>query len=109
MADKAIEVLLDERRNFPPPKDFKKSANVKSAGIFTTARKNPQAFWAKAAKELHWFKPWKKVLEWNTPWVKWFIGGKLNASYNCLDPHVKRLRDLTDLPYLRCLCNEARG
>jgi len=108
MADKAIEVLLDERRNFPLPNEFKKSVNVKSAGIFTSARKNPQAFWAKAAKELHWFKPWKKVLEWKTP-AKWFIGGKLNASYNCLDRHVKRLRDLTDLPYLRCLCNEARG
>ena len=52
MADKAIEVLLDEKRNFPPPKEFKKSANIKSAGVFNTARKNPQAFWAKAAKEL---------------------------------------------------------
>ena len=61
MADKAIEVLLDEKRNFPPPKEFKKSANMKSAGTFNTARKNPQAFWAKAAKELHWFKPWRKV------------------------------------------------
>ena len=59
MADKAIEVLLDERRNFPPPKEFKKSANMKSAGTFNTARKIPQAFWAKAAKELHWFKPWR--------------------------------------------------
>ena len=65
MADKAIEVLLDEKRNFPPPKEFKKSANLKSAAVFNTARKNPQAFWAKAAKELHWFKPWKKVQEWN--------------------------------------------
>ena len=56
MADKPIEVLLDERRNFPPPKEFKKSANMKNAGTFSSARKNPQAFWAKAAKELHWFK-----------------------------------------------------
>jgi acetyl-CoA synthetase len=88
MADKAIEVLLDERRNFPPPKEFKKSANLKSASVFNSARKNPQAFWASAAKELHWFKPWKKVHEWKLPWAKWFIGGKLNASYNCLDRHV---------------------
>ncbi len=88
MADKAIEVLLDERRNFPPPKEFKKTANLKSASVFNSARKNPQAFWAKAAKELHWFKPWKKVHEWNSPWAKWFIGGKINASYNCLDRHV---------------------
>ena len=79
MADKAIEVLLDERRNFPPPKEFKKSANVKNTRVFTAARKNPQAFWAKAAKELHWFKP-KKFSEWDIPWAKWFIGGKLNAS-----------------------------
>jgi acetyl-CoA synthetase len=92
MADKAIEVLLDEKRNFPPPRGFKKSANINSAGAFNGARKNPQAFWAKAAKELHWFNPWKKVLEWNTPWAKWFIGGKLNASYNCLDRHVKSER-----------------
>ena len=92
MADKAIEVLLDEKRNFPPPKEFKKSANIKSAAVFNTARKNPQAFWAKAAKDLHWFKPWKKVLEWNSPWAKWFIGGKLNASYNCLDRHVQGRR-----------------
>jgi acetyl-CoA synthetase len=89
MADKAIEVLLDEKRNFPPPKAFKKSANMKSASVYSAARKNPQAFWAKAAKELHWFKPWKKTLEWNLPWAKWFIGGKLNASYNCLDRHVE--------------------
>ena len=89
MADKAIEVLLNEKRNFPPPPKFKKTANFRNASVFNSARKNPQAFWAKAAKELDWFKPWKKVLEWNTPWAKWFIGGKLNASYNCLDRHLE--------------------
>jgi acetyl-CoA synthetase len=68
MADKAIEVLLDEKRNFSPP-------NMKSAGTSTAARKNPQAFWAKAAKELHWFKPLRTVLEWNSPRAKWFMGG----------------------------------
>jgi acetyl-CoA synthetase len=109
MADKAIEVLLDEKRNFPPPKEFKKSAHARSASILNSARENPQAFWAKAAKELEWFKPWKKVLEWNSLWAKWFIGGRIQASYNCLGRHVKRMRDLTDLPCLRCLCNEARG
>jgi acetyl-CoA synthetase len=80
MPDKAIEVLLDEKRNFPPPKAFKKFAHARSASILNSARKNPQAFWAKAAKGLEWFKPWKKVLEWNSPWAKWFIGGKLNGS-----------------------------
>src|SRR5918994_2583989 len=92
MADKAIEVLLNEKRNFPPPPRFKKTANFRNASVFNSARRNPQAFWAKAAKELDWFKPWKKVLEWKTPWAKWFIGGKLNASYNCLDRHVKTER-----------------
>jgi len=75
MTDKAIEVLLDEKRNFPPPKEFRKSANMKSASTFTAARENPQAFWAKAAKGLQWFKPRRTVLEWNCPRAKWFMGG----------------------------------
>jgi acetyl-CoA synthetase len=89
MADKPIEVLLQERRSFPPPKSFKKSANMRNSGLFAKAKKDPKGFWTQAAKELEWFKPWKKVLEWDTPWAKWFIGGKLNASYNCIDRHVK--------------------
>ncbi len=89
MADKPIEVLLQEKRTFPPPKSFKQSANVTSAQIFARAKKDSNAFWAAAAKELVWFKPWKKVLEWKSPWAKWFIGGKINASYNCLDRHVE--------------------
>ncbi|MEE9550113.1 MAG: acetate--CoA ligase, partial [Candidatus Binatia bacterium] len=92
MPDKAIEVLLKEGRKFPPPKEFKRSAHVTSARVLDKARKDPKAFWAKAAKELDWFKPWKRVLEWKCPWAKWFIGGKINASYNCLDRHVKTAR-----------------
>ena len=88
MADKAIEVLLEEKRSFSPPKPFKKSAHVTNKKVFEQARKNPQKFWATAAKELDWIKPWKKVLEWDCPWAKWFIGGQINASYNCLDRHV---------------------
>jgi acetyl-CoA synthetase len=88
MADKPIEVLLQERRSFPPPKSFKKSANMRTHALFAKARKDPKAFWAQAAKELEWFKPWKKVLEWDSPWAKWYIGGKLNASYNCIDRHL---------------------
>jgi acetyl-CoA synthetase len=98
MADKAIEVLLKEGRRFSLPKEFKRSAHVTNARVLDRARKDPKAFWAKAAKELDWFKPWKRVLEWKCPWAKWFVGGKINASYNCMDRHVKRLRDLTDLP-----------
>ena len=88
MADKAIEVLLEEKRSFSPPKPFKISAHVTNKKVFEQASKNPQKFWATAAKELDWFKPWKKVLEWDCPWAKWFIGGQINASYNCLDRHV---------------------
>ena len=77
MPDKAIEVLLKEGRKFPPPKEFKRSAHVTSARVFDKARKDPKAFWAKAAKELDWFKPWKRVLEWKCPWAKWFTG-KIN-------------------------------
>jgi len=80
MADKAIEVLLDEKRSFSPPKEFQKSAHAMSTSLFTSSRKNLQAFWAKAAKELKWFKPWKKVLEWNSPWAKRFIGGREGRS-----------------------------
>src|SRR5512145_1537910 len=92
MSDKAIEVLLDEQRNFAPPAELKKSAHVRSAGVYASARKDPETFWAKAAKELEWFKSWDQVLEWNSPWAKWFVGGKLNASYNCLDRHLKTPR-----------------
>jgi acetyl-CoA synthetase len=92
MADKAIEVLLDEGRSFAPPASFKKAAHVKNAKVFTKAKKDFRSFWADGAKELDWFKPWDKVLEWDCPWAKWFIGGKINASYNCLDRHVKEGR-----------------
>ena len=92
MADKAIETLLEEGRSFPPPNSLKKSAHVKSKAVFDQARKDPEKFWATAAKELDWIEPWKKVLEWDCPWAKWFIGGKINASYNCLDRHVKTTR-----------------
>jgi len=92
MADKAIEVLLDEGRSFPPPESLKKTAHARKAGVFARAKKDPETFWAEAAKELEWFKPWDKVLEWDCPWAKWFIGGKINVSYNCLDRHVKGVR-----------------
>jgi acetyl-CoA synthetase len=89
MADRAIDVLLKEKRSFSPPPKIKRAAHVKNTGVFARARKDPKRFWAEAAKNLEWFKPWKKVLEWNCPWAEWFVGGKLNASYNCLDRHVR--------------------
>ncbi len=54
--------------------------------------RDPEGFWAEAAQELHWFKPWDKVLDWNLPWAKWFVGGKINLCYNCVDRHVDRPR-----------------
>jgi acetyl-CoA synthetase len=80
MSDKAIEVLLQERRSFPPPKALKKSAHVRSEQVFAKARKDPKAFWVSSAKEIEWFKPWKKVLEWDSPWAKWFIGGNIKLQ-----------------------------
>jgi acetyl-CoA synthetase len=84
-----IEALLKEGRKFPPPKTFTKAARVKSAGIYGEAKRNPLRFWERQAKELRWLKPWRKTLEWKLPYAKWFIGGKLNVSDNCLDRHVE--------------------
>ena len=84
-----VAALLEENRIFAPPKSFREKANVSDPSIYEKARNNPEAFWAEWADKLDWFKKWDKVLEWNPPFAKWFIGGKLNASYNCLDRHIK--------------------
>ncbi|HYB52297.1 MAG TPA: acetate--CoA ligase, partial [Thermoanaerobaculia bacterium] len=86
--NKTIEALLQESRKFPPPKAFAARAHVRSAAVYRAADRNFQKFWSDFAKELHWFKPWKKVLDWKPPRAKWFVGGKLNASVNCLDRHL---------------------
>jgi acetyl-CoA synthetase len=83
-----IEVLLKEKRTFKPPKDFARRA-VAQAKIYKEAQANPIRFWEKEAKALDWFKPWRKTLEWKPPYAKWFVGGKLNLSHNCLDRHIK--------------------
>jgi acetyl-CoA synthetase len=91
-----IDSILAETRSFPPPEEFSKNALIRSKEeydkICAKAAADPEAFWAEVARELHWFKPWDKVLEWEVPWAKWFIGGKLNLSYNCLDRHVQTWR-----------------
>src|SRR5262245_31598145 len=98
MADKttaagtAITALLQEKRKFPPPKAFAKQANISKPSIYREAQKNPAKFWERFAKELEWFKPWKTVLQWKVPYAKWFVGGKLNVSHNCLDRHIKTAR-----------------
>ncbi len=77
--------VLGSSHSIKPDKRFAAQANLSSKNIYSQADKNPQKFWSDAAKSLHWFKPWKKVLEWKAPYAKWFVGGKLNVSYNCLD------------------------
>ncbi|HEY2847923.1 MAG TPA: AMP-binding protein, partial [Pyrinomonadaceae bacterium] len=87
-----IESVLSEDRVFPPPAEFAATAHIKSfeeyERIYDEAAKDPAAFWAKQAEALDWFKKWDTVLEWDLPHAKWFVGGKINISYNCLDRHL---------------------
>jgi acetyl-CoA synthetase len=91
-----IDSILQETRVFPPSPEFSSKAHIKSLEeyerIYKDAKDNPEKFWAGVAEELHWFKKWDKVLEWNAPWAKWFVGGQINLSYNCLDRHVQTWR-----------------
>jgi acetyl-CoA synthetase len=84
-----IEALLSEERVFPPPADFVERAIVNDAEIYDRANADHEAFWAEQAERLTWFSHWDSVMEWEPPWVRWFSGGTLNASYNCLDRHVE--------------------
>ena len=87
-----LDALLIEDRRYAPPAAFAEAALVSSPGVYEQAERDPQEFWAEAARELDWFKPWSQVLEWNAPWAKWFIGGELNACYNCVDRHARTWR-----------------
>ena len=87
-----IEALLQEDRRFPPPEEFARRANVSDPRVYEEAEKDLEGFWARFAEELHWFKKWDRVLEWDPPHAKWFTGGKTNVSYNCLDRHVATTR-----------------
>jgi acetyl-CoA synthetase len=84
-----IADLLQEDRSFPPPAEFRAQANVQDEGVYARAERDPEAFWAGFASELEWSTPWRTVLEWNPPHAKWFVGGTLNASVNCVDRHVR--------------------
>jgi acetyl-CoA synthetase len=94
MTQPTIESILQENRSFPPSAEFASKAAVKSLDayqqLYAAAQSDPTGFWAdQATKELHWFKPWDTVLDWsNPPFAKWFDGGKINLSYNCLDRHL---------------------
>src|ERR1700689_2949869 len=92
----SIDSILQEQRSFPPPAEFSKRAHIQSLEEYETLYKEsmeqPDKFWGRIAEQLHWFKKWDKVLEWNLPWAKWFVGGQINLSYNCLDRHVNSPR-----------------
>jgi acetyl-CoA synthetase len=81
--------LLKEDRTFTPPPAFKAQANVRDEQLYAEAERDPEAFWARFARELEWSRPWDRVLDWQPPHAKWFIGGQLNASVNCVDRHVR--------------------
>jgi acetyl-CoA synthetase len=83
-----MDVLLTESRRFSPPAGFGEGAVVPDASIFDRAREDTLAFWEGWAEELDWFERWHTVREWEAPYAKWFVGGKLNVSYNCLDRHL---------------------
>ena len=84
-----ISDLLQENRTFPPSESFRAQANVRDEEVYARAESDPEAFWAGFASELEWFQPWSKVLDWQPPHAKWFVGGKLNASVNCVDRHTR--------------------
>ena len=90
MADNtpSIEALLSEERRFPPSAEFTAQANVNDPAIYEKADSDYEGFWEDWANELHWFKKWDKVLEWDPPFAQWFTGGEINVSYNCLDRHL---------------------
>src|SRR5215212_4988315 len=91
-----IESVLQEERVFPPPESFSEQAHIKSIAELDNLRAeadaDPESFWARMAEELHWFKKWDTVLKWDAPHAEWFVGGKINLSYNCLDRHLTTWR-----------------
>ena len=84
----SIEDYLDEERTFPPSDMTRSEALVNDESLYDKAA-DRLAFWAEQARALTWFESWETVLEWQLPFAKWFVGGKLNVAYNCLDRHVE--------------------
>ena len=103
-----IDALLQESREFPPSEEFRKNANVNDPAIWAKADKNREAFWAGWAEQLDWHTKWDTVLEWNPPYAKWFTGGTLNASFNCLDRHLEKRADKVALIWEGEPANEIR-
>jgi acetyl-CoA synthetase len=87
-----IESLLREERRYTPTEAFRAQANVGDPEVYKRAADDPAAFWAEMASVVDWHKPFDRVLDWDLPWAKWYVGGKINACYNCVDRHVKTWR-----------------
>src|SRR5580704_4167616 len=87
-----IDALLNEHRLFPPSAEWRASARANDPEVYARADHDPEHFWAAFAAELEWIAPWTRVLDWQPPHAKWFVGGKLNASANCLDRHIRTAR-----------------
>jgi len=97
MSESTIESILQEKRIFQPPDQFSQTAHIKTIEqykeVYEKARIDPEGFWAELAEtELDWFQKWDKVLDWQPPFAKWFVNGKINISYNCLDRHLTTWR-----------------
>lgn len=96
MSQVDIDSILKENRVFNPSDQFSEQAHIKSLEdyerIYKEAENDPDKFWEGIANDLHWFRKWDKVIEWDTPWAKWFVGGQINISYNCLDRHLSTWR-----------------
>ena len=90
--EKALDTLLLEHRTFDPSPEFRRSAIARDPGVYAQAAADPESFWASFARELEWIRPYDRVLEWKAPDARWFVGGRLNASANCLDRHLHSAR-----------------
>ena len=87
-----LEALLHEHRKFEPSDAFRAAALLSSPDVYAKAAADPEAYWAEQAATLEWILPWERVLDWKPPHAKWFVGGKINASVNCLDRHIRTPR-----------------
>jgi acetyl-CoA synthetase len=87
-----LDTLLQEHRRFPPPREFAEQAHVSSTDVYADSEADVEGYWGNWAEELHWFRRWERILHWEPPYARWFVGGTLNIAYNCLDRHLETER-----------------
>jgi acetyl-CoA synthetase len=88
-SSRTLDTLLREDRRFRPSSEFAEKAHITSSRVYAEAEADPEGYWARWAEELHWFRRWDRILHWEPPHAKWFLGGRINAAYNCLDRHLE--------------------